>query len=696
MRLFVSYAGEDAQFVAAMNTALREAGYRVDFTPRMGDSCGADWMERINQATAFIAVLSVPALKFDLCSSERNYALAEKVPLIVVKIGNVKLPEEIRRAPSVDAFYLTASQTAGQIMAELDKLLTPAQRIPDIPELSDEESWQDAEALDDAVAEPTSAAELLDEAPTVTDDQLPDWLGMAEDKEAPPAPAPAVKREASLPAALDALEEERAEDDDAFLEEETMRERPMTPPAPPPIPGEAVPPVGEQIPPEATAGLEEWTNSHTIAPEPEPKGITQEIPPEATAGLEEWPPDPASAPAAQSTSSSTGSTPLVGVDEAIEKARRHYARQQYEEARAALEDVEEDDKVRRWRDRLDQVSGETPGEDGSHYDMPPPAPEPPPLPAQKKGRGFGRSRRGHDIPDVAHRHQELPSVTPEETHPSFSAYYPEKVSAGQSYALLAFAHLEQARDQVQRIAVQYASAMGGSPVNASTLSVRPIRQGELLTFVPFVRGATFSPPEQVVKWYTPFQSASFLFNTSPGLDHDLEGQLLVYQGPLIVGEIPITIRYADKSVKNPLLDHEARISRYDPIFASYSRRDAPVMEYFRKQRATLGLEMLVDIYDLRAGEHWSDRLYEMIEASAVFQLFWSKNSAGSPYVRQEWEYARLFQVKRPRFIQPVWWHSPMPDPPPELAELHFQKVELPSLTRFQLIGARLRHMLGLG
>jgi hypothetical protein len=118
------------------------------------------------------------------------------------------------------------------------------------------------------------------------------------------------------------------------------------------------------------------------------------------------------------------------------------------------------------------------------------------------------------------------------------------------------------------------------------------------------------------------------------------------------------------------------------------------MEYFRQSRASLGQKMLVDIYDLRAGDHWADRLLEMIDQSAFFQLFWSRHSAQSRYCRQEWEYALHYLAERPRFIQPVWWEAPMPDPPPELADLHFQKVPIPSRTRAQLLVARVRGLFG--
>ncbi len=119
------------------------------------------------------------------------------------------------------------------------------------------------------------------------------------------------------------------------------------------------------------------------------------------------------------------------------------------------------------------------------------------------------------------------------------------------------------------------------------------------------------------------------------------------------------------------------------------------MEYFRKTRERIGQKMLVDIYDLRAGEYWSDRLIKMIDDSAAFQLFWSRSSAQSEYCRKEWQHALKHKLSHPRFIQPVWWREPMPAPPSELADLHFQRIGLPPVTRMRLAVMRLSRVLRL-
>ena len=64
----------------------------------------------------------------------------------------------------------------------------------------------------------------------------------------------------------------------------------------------------------------------------------------------------------------------------------------------------------------------------------------------------------------------------------------------------------------------------------------------------------------------------------------------------------------------------------------------------------------------------------MIDRATIFQLFWSENSSKSEYCRFEWEHA--LKKNRVGFIRPVYWKDPMPEPPDELGQFHFDYVEL--------------------
>ncbi len=315
-------------------------------------------------------------------------------------------------------------------------------------------------------------------------------------------------------------------------------------------------------------------------------------------------------------------------------------------------------------------------------DVAPPPPKPPAPEPQAPPQRRERAKKRRD-------------AAPPDEQPQLSAFYPALLAPQKPYALMVFAHTLEAWERVREIAAGQAALMGEQPADKSVPSKVAVARGALLTVVPRVAGLRFDPPEQPLFWQPPHRYVTFLFTAPAELPETLSGAVQIYLGPLIVGEIPLQMRAVrpDQSAASDTT-HEASMTRLDPIFASYSHRDAPVMRYFRRLREMLGQKMLVDIYDLRAGERWNARLLEMIDQSAVFQLFWSENSARSTYCRQEWQHALQYLEERPRFVQPVYWQKPLAPKPedvaPELAPLHFQYVELPATTRAQLYWQRLK------
>jgi hypothetical protein len=138
-----------------------------------------------------------------------------------------------------------------------------------------------------------------------------------------------------------------------------------------------------------------------------------------------------------------------------------------------------------------------------------------------------------------------------------------------------------------------------------------------------------------------------------------------------------------RKLENPLA--EAKLDSqtsaiYQKIFVSYSRRDREVVEAYRFAQLALGNDVFVDTYSIRSGENWRAALAKAIDTADVFQLFWSKHSAASPNVRDEWDYALKYKCPKTRcadFIRPVYWVDPMPiSPPQELSHLNFKYIPL--------------------
>jgi len=280
----------------------------------------------------------------------------------------------------------------------------------------------------------------------------------------------------------------------------------------------------------------------------------------------------------------------------------------------------------------------------------------------------------------------------------FTTYHPEQVKPATPYALLVFAHVEDAINEVQKQADKQNLVLGGKAGNASARSDTRILSGESITVVPTIRGIEFQPERQILIWMPPVQSCAFVFTVPVDAALPMHGRVAFFRGPVFAGEVELVLKPAPIHGIAATAPVASTVENLSPVFACYSHRDTRVMEYFRRRRAQLGQNMLVDIYDLRAGQHWQKRLLEMIDDSAAFQLFWSRHTAGSKYCRTEWEHALHVAERRlaettasvnpaaktacmptadcGAFIRPIWWTKLTP-PPPELRHLHFERVSVP-------------------
>jgi hypothetical protein len=275
---------------------------------------------------------------------------------------------------------------------------------------------------------------------------------------------------------------------------------------------------------------------------------------------------------------------------------------------------------------------------------------------------------------------------PTDENVQFTVYRPKSVPPRQWQTMLAFAHLserrpdeENAPDPIEEMRRQAQAVLGKQASAYASLtqdSSAGVPRGGVLTFVPDVPQVEFNPPNRSFNWHEAVHREEFRF-LADAPDGVLRGKMSVFLGALLLAEVPLVIKVSSTSepaASRPTEPHHARA--FKRIFASYSHKDLAIVEQFEEYLATLDVEMLRDWKHLRSGEHWDQRLLQLIEEADVFQLFWSNNSMQSPYCRREWEHA--MSLGRERFVRPVYWESPMPKadglPPEKLRALHFQRL----------------------
>ena len=273
----------------------------------------------------------------------------------------------------------------------------------------------------------------------------------------------------------------------------------------------------------------------------------------------------------------------------------------------------------------------------------------------------------------------------------FTVYRPNRVRPQEWYTMLAFAHLSERPpdapagfDPVEEVRKQAGQILGEAARDYRTIAadsrLAVPREGEL-TMVPQMPGVEFNPPFSSFVWQEPIHRQEFRMRASATTNGQvIWGRLSVYLGSILLAEVGLSIRvdsnYDPRSKTVPQDVAQARAFRR--IFASYSHRDASIVEQFERIARASGDDFIRDWTHLRAGEVWNDRLKEMIDAATIFQLFWSSNSMTSSFVRQEWEYA--LSLNRANFIRPIYWEEPLPEmraqglPPAALKRLQFHRL----------------------
>jgi hypothetical protein len=269
----------------------------------------------------------------------------------------------------------------------------------------------------------------------------------------------------------------------------------------------------------------------------------------------------------------------------------------------------------------------------------------------------------------------------------FTVYRPRAIEPARWHPLLVFAHVAERRpgedaalDPIEEVRRQAEAVLGERAADYGALTqdagAAIPTDGELV-LVPEVEGVEFHPRRRSFLWLEPVHREEFLIRAGADmLGRTARGRLTVFLGHLAIAELALTMRVEAARAQAPAEASHART--YRRIFASYSHRDAAIVEQVEQYARAIGDEYVRDALHLRSGQVWNDRLREMIEQADAFQLFWSWASMQSAFVRQEYEHA--LALNRASFVRPTYWEDPMPsapdNPPSSLSRLHFQRIQL--------------------
>jgi hypothetical protein len=265
---------------------------------------------------------------------------------------------------------------------------------------------------------------------------------------------------------------------------------------------------------------------------------------------------------------------------------------------------------------------------------------------------------------------------------AFTAAHPREIASDVWHTLVVMLHPPALYQRVTELLHRRADEIGHEPATASTTAAVSVVRGTVLTLVPRMPGTAFNPARVDVSWREDVQETTFRMLTSASPGTRLYGTVEVFVGPLLVAVIEFGVRVTVAVSAEPRAPEATiNVAMLDRIFASYSRRDSHVVDACAAVYRALGVQVVMDRADLRSGQSWRESLQSLISTSDLFQLYWSNASAASTEVANEWRYARSLRGKGTGFIRPLYWETPMPEPPPELGHLHFGRIELDQIGR---------------
>jgi hypothetical protein len=253
----------------------------------------------------------------------------------------------------------------------------------------------------------------------------------------------------------------------------------------------------------------------------------------------------------------------------------------------------------------------------------------------------------------------------------FSVASPPAVEPGQKFIVDVWAHLGQQRAEVLR-QVERARPQTDAPSIIRPKGPFKIERGTTL----FVRlrfdDFDVEPPEDVILWDGEIGNASFEVTVPTAIPEGMKTGFVTvhWEGRLQIARVPLQLLVAAKIV--PTAPTTQPLQHIRKAFASYASpdRNEVLGRIQGMQKIAPDLKVFLDVVDLRSGEDWETKLWQVIPENDVFYLFWSAAAKASPWVEKEWRCA--LDRRGLGFIDPVPLVSPDEvQPPEELAKKHF-------------------------
>ena len=251
-----------------------------------------------------------------------------------------------------------------------------------------------------------------------------------------------------------------------------------------------------------------------------------------------------------------------------------------------------------------------------------------------------------------------------------TVFAPPRVQPSQTVFVQVFAHLLEQSEDVTAMAQRYDHAARARAVRSLAA---PIPRGCQLTFELRLPVAKVEDPVQTLVWRGRPESVQFAVRMPGDARGEHIGTVVVRRDMWPVGHVKFKLDVAAGGSRPVPVGNQA--TRYTRAFLSYASEDRPKVLDRVQMLRLLRVEYFHDLLALEPGERWERRLYEEIDRSDLFILFWSRQARASKWVRKETRHALAHragdELGTPEICPVIVEGPPVVRPWRELSGLHF-------------------------
>lgn len=211
-----------------------------------------------------------------------------------------------------------------------------------------------------------------------------------------------------------------------------------------------------------------------------------------------------------------------------------------------------------------------------------------------------------------------PYIPPEPQRVEFSAFSPKKISRGSSFILDIWAYLPASYDLILR----FTKELGRDALVGRKTGI-PVEKGAILSIVVDIPGLEVLEPVDTIVWEEGPTNASFSVRVLREISRgDFPGKAIIsYQG-MTIGKLVFVIAVA-ASEDMEYGDRTTAATYPNSAFASYAseNREEVFSRIHGMKKVAPDLDIFIDVFSLRSGQDWKDKLEQHVPTKDMFFLF---------------------------------------------------------------------------